>query len=107
MTKVNDLQPPTTIPPHSELKDALMPSENVQFMRVRGSFIPMYDALFPTKASYKNPDDAILSRKGQKVIVYLPYRIADKYVAKTFYFTITDVTQTKQSTSESMHERGR
>jgi hypothetical protein len=96
MTKINDLQPPTTIPPQSSLKDFLVPSDNVKFysssgrttMFVRDAY-PIYD-----KGS-KSTGKKIMQFKGSRFILYLPLYIRNNFSSKTYEFTIVDIERKK------------
>lgn len=97
LTKVNDLQPPTTIPPRSTLSDLVVPSNRVTFRTVGRTTYPVYTGTFLNYNTGKISKE-IMNQKGQKLVLFMPFRIADKYVAKTFYFTIEDITVTKKKT---------
>ena len=44
----------------------------------------------------KKEGQRIMRRKGDNVVLFLPFRIADKYVSNTFYFTIEDIQASKK-----------
>ncbi len=96
MTKINDLQPPTTVPPQSALKDIVVPTENIRFTTSSGrtSMIisdsyPIYDYGSKSKANQ------IMELKGKKIIFYFPYYIRNSFYSKTFEFTIFDIEKSK------------
>jgi hypothetical protein len=98
---VNEVQPPTTIPPKSTLEDELIPAENIGYSSSNG-FI-RYN-LLPTDASGKKKiDAAILKYKGTKITIYLPFYIAGKYESYYYDIIIDDVRtdQGVQKTSPS------
>ena len=95
LTKTTDLQPPTTIPPRSRLVDAVVPTNYIRFAKSGNTFTLVYSGMFPNYGT-KKVCEKIMRRKGEKVILFIPFRIADKYVANTFYFTIEDIYPSKK-----------
>ena len=94
----NESQPPTVIPPNSQIEDALLPSDNIFYRS--GYYGSAYSSpggweeldLFPTGDYYKQETrDAILKLKGEKFSLYLPIVFQDKKIDYTFEFTISDV----------------
>lgn len=99
LTKTTDLQPPTTIPPRSQLTDVIVPTDFIRFSRVYGVYKPTYTGMFPNSGT-KKQGAAIMRRKGENIVLFIPFRIADKYVANTFYFTIEDIVPSKKQEFE-------
>lgn len=92
MTKINDVQPPTTIPPKSKLVDGLLPVDNINLSSIYGKpFLSMPDQFPITDNGKKKAIKYITGMKGQKVIVYLPFYLKGVYQSKTFEFLIVDV----------------
>jgi hypothetical protein len=86
---INQVQPPTTIPPKSTLEDFIMPAENVA-IGTAGMYT-RYNIL-PTDATGKKKVDAAISKyKGTKITVYLPFYIAGKYESYYYDIMIDDV----------------
>lgn len=96
MTRINDLQPPTTVPPQSTLKDIVVPTERIRFSSSGGrptmmilDTYPVYDFGSKTKAKQ------IMQAKRKKIVFYFPYYIWNNYYSKTFEFTIKDIQKVK------------
>ena len=95
LAKTTDLQPPTTIPPRSQLTDIIVPSDKVKLSRMESNVTWIISNTFPNYGS-KKEGQRIMRRKGDNVVLFLPFRIADKYVSNTFYFTIEDIQASKK-----------
>ena len=97
MTKINDLQPPTTIPPKSLLKDFLVPSENVRFVPVSGRMTTVIKDSYPNyDYGNKATGARIMQYKGRKFVLYFPYYIKNTFYSKTYEFTIVDIQKVKE-----------
>lgn len=101
MSKTTDLQPPTTIPPKSSLSDIIVPSDNVSFIKVYRNYTAQFRPMFPNEVKRKYVD-RYLSRKGEKIVLFMPLRIADQYVTQTFYFTIIDIYKINRSKGKKL-----
>ena len=94
--KIRDVQPPTTIPPKSSLKDFLIPTDIIRYGRIGYSNYTIIGNILPLEASGKTQQrDVIRKYKGTKITVFLPFYIAGKYVTRYYDLMINDVTVSK------------
>lgn len=94
--KITDVQPPTTIPPKSSLKDMLIPSSNVKFVSSGGIPFTIVKYILPVQGTGKKQWDEVVKKyKGTKITVFLPVYIAGKYQSYYYDFMINDVTLSK------------
>jgi hypothetical protein len=103
MTRINDLQPPTTIPPKSSLNDFVVPTDNIMFVPVYGrqtmvvtDSYPIYD--YGNKAK----SERIMKSKGKRITLYLPFYIRNTFCSKTYAFTIVDVEKKKMGSGSKV-----
>jgi hypothetical protein len=96
MTKINDLQPPTTVPPKSTLKDIIVPTENIRFVTSSGRTSMIISDTYPVyDYGNKSKGNQIMQLKGKRIVLYFPYYIRNNFYSKTFEFTITDIEKHK------------
>lgn len=89
---INDVQPPTTVPPKSRLKDAFIPSDNVKHVMSGGRRVVRIIQSRPsTDYGRKKYREKILAQKGERISIYLPYYVRNEFRSKTFDFVIKDV----------------
>jgi hypothetical protein len=88
-----ETQPPTTIPPRSKLKDALVAKDMVNYIYEHGRQIPVSIQDSYPKSDYSNNNISrrVQHLKGQKITIFLPYYLKNVYHSKTFEFIIADV----------------
>jgi hypothetical protein len=97
--KITDVQPPTTIPPKSSLKDMLIPSSNVKFASSGGLPFTVVKNILPIQGTGKKAWDEVKRKyKGTRITVFLPVYIAGKYQSYYYDFMIDDVVLSKSST---------
>lgn len=92
--KISDVQPPTTIPPHSFMTDGLLPTDKIQFFHniFNGASGVITSDLFPqTDYGSKRTVAYINSLKGAVVIVYMPLYFGNNFSSKAFKITINDI----------------
>lgn len=82
-------QPPTIIPANTRIEDSVLPTENVYFSEVYGTWIEK--DLFITKTHQSELTKAILNQKGQKFSLYLPIIYQGNNINYNFEFLIKDV----------------
>lgn len=90
------VQPPTTIPPKSKLVDGLILSESVNTVAASSLYSKaktvIYD-IYPVKVEgFKNAQEKVLNRKGERTSVFFPMYVRNQFSAKTFEFIISDIT---------------
>jgi hypothetical protein len=100
IAKVNDVQPPTTIPPRSNLSDFLVPSNKIYFVNsvllTNGTFTKV-DDIFPiTDYGFKKNKNLIQSLKGVRITIFLPYYMKGVYVSQYYDLLINDVQPKKK-----------
>jgi hypothetical protein len=94
--KITDVQPPTTIPPKSSLKDMLIPSSNVKFVSSGGIPFTVVKYILPVQGTGKKQWDEVKQKYiGTKITVFLPIYIAGKYQSYYYDFMINDVILSK------------
>lgn len=99
VVKLNDLQPPTTIPPKTMLEDVIIPREYLKVVYYAGNKMPVLANVYPTMDyGNKKTREKILSKRGQRVTFYMPFYIRGQYVSNSFEFTIRDVVEVKKGT---------
>ena len=92
MTKVNDLQPPTTIPPKTKLEDFIVASDNIRFANIYGKTTMIVKDVYPDyDYGNKKTRERILKLKGQRVTLFFPFYIKNIYYSKVFDFYIQDI----------------
>lgn len=94
MYKVNDVQPPTTVPPQSNIKDFLLPTDNIRYAPSGNSArtITMFTDLFPTMDyGNKKKKAAILGQIGSRITIFLPYYIKGQYVSQSYDLLIKNI----------------
>jgi len=96
ITKINDVQPTTTIPPHSYIDDKLYPRDKYYVSANR------YSGYWSTSLSYfriKKPNEKsesyMHSRIGNVIVVHMPYYLGNNYVESNFQITIVNVKKIK------------
>jgi hypothetical protein len=91
-------QPPTVIPPNSDIDDLVLPSDNISYRA--GSYNQYYvspgewteNDLFPLSDNNKDKlKNRILSSKGKFFSLYLPIQYQGKTLNYTFNFMVTSV----------------
>ncbi|MDX1938131.1 MAG: hypothetical protein SFU21_13510, partial [Flavihumibacter sp.] len=98
--KTTDLQPPTTIPPYSNLSDILIPTDYITTYYLRGQPTPLVMNVFTdADKNKKELGKKFLANKGKTASIYMPYYIKGQFYSKTFVFIITDVMVSKFSPS--------
>lgn len=97
ITKINDLQPATTVSPGGYLQDGVIPSENVTIMRTNRSYVTNFEKIFPmSDFGNKRIRKQALSWKGKDITLFVPFRVGDDVLMPyTFNIHITDVTESK------------
>lgn len=94
-TSYLQVQPPTTIPPKSKLVDGFILSENVSTLgttSLTGKAKTILYDIYPIKVEgFKNAQEKVLGRKGEKTTVFFPMYIRNEFSAKTFEFIIQDI----------------
>lgn len=91
-----EVQPPTTIPPKSNLNDELIPSDHVSFVRTGYGISPHIRPLFPDYDYGKSKTkDYIMSWKGSRVTIYLPFYIKGQLESHYYDLIITDIIESK------------
>lgn len=92
LTKLTDLQPPTTIPPKTNLRDIVVSTDDVFFTNNQGRIIMNVKEIYPTyDYGSKKKRDYILKLKGYRISLFFPYYIKNVYHSKTFEFIISDI----------------
>lgn len=100
VARINDVQPPTTIPPKSKLEDGLIPTNKI--IPGNGLNLVAFKDIYPlVDNGHKKTRKYALSKKGQKVVVFFPYYLKGVYHSKTFEFLIADVIQSKKKPKKS------
>lgn len=92
--RLTESQPPTTIPPHSFLNDALIPVDKIWNIRslATGNNVPIILETFPSKkSSNKTIQQTINNLRGAKIVVYLPMYIKNQFVSKYYDIMINDI----------------
>lgn len=98
--KINDVQPPTTIPPKSTLTDYVLPSSHIQYINVSTRTYTIARNIIPVEArNKKSVALAINKYKGTKITVFLPVYIAGKYQSYYYDLLITDVRPSKKGSN--------
>lgn len=97
MTGINDVQPPTTIPPRTKLVDALVMTDKVAYSTpyFGNSRVPYIKNTFPQFYYNKRDRAKALEQKGLKMTLFMPYYVAGKYVSMYYDLYLRDVTLTK------------
>lgn len=91
VTKINDVQPPTTIPPASHLQDVLMPADNVHIISTKYT-VSAENSTFPGyNYGSKIITKQALALKGARVVISLPFYMRNVYVSRYYNIDITDV----------------
>lgn len=96
LMRINDVQPPTTIPPKSNLEDYLVPANNVKvtYGLLFQNYITLVEDIFPVSdGGSKEKRKQILSLKGTKITVFFPIFIRGQYISKYYDLLITDIQQ--------------
>jgi hypothetical protein len=96
--KINEVQPPTTIPPHSVLDDILVPAQNVKsnYSIYFNTYLTHVDDIFPNNDyGFKAKREYIQSMKGGTITIFLPFYMDGKYVSKYYTLNIIDVYKKK------------
>jgi hypothetical protein len=83
-------EPAIMVAPKSKIKDMIRTTDKVGYSDTSKavSELNTYPIFDQNWAPYRN---YILSLKGQRIIIYLPYYLRDIYCSKTFEFLIADV----------------
>lgn len=94
LIRITEVQPPTTIPPKSNLVDYLVPTDKIYVGNnpISWSTIMKIDDLFPIN-DYGNKKirNKISLLKGARITVFLPYFIGNKYVSQYYDLIIKDI----------------
>ena len=88
---INDVQPPTTIPPKTKLDDVLIPSDNIHGTY---QYLFLYN-IFPKEANNKKEKENILNFKDQRVVISLPLYVKNQYLSYYYDVYISDVIASK------------
>lgn len=89
--KINDVQPPTTIPPKAVLEDFLVPSNSVRTVSSYYSFTVIYDIFPKYDKGSKKLRNEIMNFKGQRITIFFPFFIKGIYVSHYYDLMISDV----------------
>lgn len=89
--KINDVQPPTTIPPRSYIEDRLYPREKMYVASSGGAYYSVNYNFFRPQKSNENSDKYHKSKIGDKIIIHLPYYLGKNFVESNFEIEIIDV----------------
>lgn len=95
LTKINDLQPTTSIPPHSFIDDKLYPAENTAVVRGKYGYYKISGSYFPPRKRGEKKWAYLRSRIGDKLVIHLPFYINNSYSENNFEIEITDVKKIK------------
>ncbi len=93
--KINDVQPPTTIPPRSYIDDKLYPRETMSVVSSGGSYYSVNYNFFRSKKVNESNDKYHKSKIGDKIIIHLPYYLGTSFVESNFEIEIVDVKKKK------------
>jgi hypothetical protein len=94
---VTFVQPSTTIPPHSELSDYLIPSKNVHFYVFRYDGFVIIDNQFPDYEYGDKLTIALVKKlKGSEIRIYLPYYLGEARISKYYVLNIDNITSYKK-----------
>ena len=92
LTKLTDLQPPTTIPPKTNLRDIAVSTDDVYFTNNQGRVTMSVKEIYPSyDYGSKKKRAIILKLKGYRISLFFPYYIKNVYHSKTFEFIISDI----------------
>src|SRR5436190_1463481 len=90
--KVNDVQPPTTIPPKSTLEDFLIPTSSLHYATNSSNTYTIVGYILPYEESGKSKQQAVINRiTGTRITVFLPFYLGGIYHSKYYDFMIDDV----------------
>lgn len=91
--RITEVQPPTTVPPKSKLKDAFIITDQVRYKIVSGQRVPvMPGPLYPVKDyGDKKLRKEILAMAGQRTSFFVPYYIRNQFNSITFEFIVESV----------------
>jgi hypothetical protein len=96
--KINDIQPPTTIPPKSSLEDYLVPTNNVKYLSLSARTYTIVGFMLPVDDFGKKKWDATIRKyKGTKMTIFLPFYIGGKYFSHYYDLSIDDVTLSRSA----------
>lgn len=96
--KISDMQPPTTIPPKSTLKDFLIPTTNIKYTNFANRTYTIIGEILPKQEFGKKNQNAVIKKyKGTKITVFMPFYIGGKYLTRYYDFTIDDITLSKNA----------
>jgi len=98
--KITDVQPPTTIPPKSNLKDFIISTDKL--VMAQGStfnFVTLNvrDQFPDNDFGNKKTKEFILSYKGNRVTIFMPYYVRGQYVSQYYDLMIRDVYPRKKT----------
>lgn len=96
--KINEVQPPTTIPPHSVLEDILVPAQNVKvsYSIYFDTYLTHLNDIFPkTDYGFKSRKEVIQALKGARITIFLPFYMQGKYVSKYYDLVIENIVSHK------------
>jgi hypothetical protein len=96
VNKINDVQPTTTIPPHSYIDDKLYPRDKyyVSANRYTGYWSTSL-SFFRLKKPNEKSENYMQSRIGDVIVIHMPYYLANAYVESNFQIKIVDVKKLK------------
>lgn len=94
ITSINQVQPPTTIPPRTTLTDAFIRTDKISFgapgfMSTSPSVV--IRNTFPQIYYNKKEKAAIMKEKGLKMTLFMPYYVAGKYVSMYYDIYLKDI----------------
>ncbi len=94
---INQVQPPTTIPPRTTLTDAFVRTDKVGMTTGFGynKPSPYIKNTFPIMFYNKKDKAEALSNKGLKMTLFMPYYVAGKYISMYYDIYLKDIQATK------------
>lgn len=96
--KVTETQPPTSIPPKSNLRDLLLSTDYLTYRQLPGQKLTVSILEMFPNADYgsKKRKAQINALRGTKVMIYLPFYMRGNYVGKSYEIWIRDIKQVEQ-----------
>lgn len=100
--KINDVQPPTTIPPKSSLNDFIIPSDNIRYSNVTTRSYYIAKDIFPVEATGKKKlAKAISTYRGTKITIFMPFYVSGKYQSYYYDIIVRNITDSKNPTAKT------
>jgi hypothetical protein len=95
--KITDVQPPTTIPPKSNLKDFIISTDKLVVTQGSFNFVSLnVNEQFPDNDyGNKKKKEFILSYKGNRITIFMPYYVRGQYISQYYDLMIRDVAPKK------------